>query len=242
MENSNFKYNTTNLPDNINSAFCHELENGLLMIKSRIHVLEHLCPELQDKEQWNLLASDIAFMNEQLTNIALGYDAHTRLETFDLLDLIEDACESFEATSRTNQIQLIISSQNAHLHSITDFYGEYLSLKNCIIHLLSHSLQLALHCQKSHSDIISIIDTSPKIIPLFEKRTIYISIDGYEDAAVLTISTYSDCTGSDSHHHPDTLALLQTECEAIAGHGGRLGISKKGSLTSFTVKLPKRVQ
>lgn len=241
METSGFKYNT-NHPDHINSAFCHELKNGLLMIKSRIHILEHLCPELQNKEQWNLLASDISFMDEQITNISLGYDSHVRLETFDLLDLIEDACGCFEATSRTNQLQLVISTQNAHLHSITDFYGEYLSLKNCIIQLLSHSLQLALHCQKAHSDVVSIIDTSPKIIPLFEKRAIYIGIDGYEDAAVLTISTYSDCTGSDSHHHTDTLSLLQAECEVIANHGGRLGISKKGSLTAFTVKLPRRVK
>ena len=241
MENSNFIYSTNQL-NTTNNAFCHELENCLLMVKSRMHILEHLCPELLEKEQWNLLASDISFMDEQVSNISLGYDAHAKLKTFDLFDLVEDACESFEATSRTNQIQLIISSQNAHLHSVTDYYGDYLSLKNCIIHLLSHALQLTLHCQNSPSDMIPILDTSSKIIPLFEKRAIYVNIDGYEDSAVLTISTYSDCTNADSHHHTDNLSLLQSDYDAITTHGGRLSTSKKGSLTTFTVKLPNYIQ
>lgn len=209
--------------------FYNEMQNNMFMLQNRIRLLERLQPNLQEMEQWQLLSTDIRFIKEQLHNAASGSSFHTRIEKMDLLDVLEDSCESFEAACRINQIQLNISFHNAELPSVTDFVGDYNSVKASLLHLLTEVLHLVLHAQNSMTDSITVIKTNSKIIPLFKKRTIYVHLEGKEDAALIHIGT--DAHAEDPQEFMDRCYM----CEELSSNRASLSIKDKGNFTHLCV-------
>lgn len=218
------------------SSITHELRNPMTLIYSTVQLMESRNPEVKEIHYWNQIKEDIHDTILLLQDFSLyNHSDDINTSEVNLFKLFQELAKSFEATTTSNDINIILEASNVSMKNIEKYICDYIKLKQAFTNILKNAIEaiskhgtihidinaetskLCKHINGNTYMIISITNNGPRIL----EDELYTMFKPF-----VTFKPFGSGIG------------LPISYKIITNHGGTIHVTSDDELTCFEISLP----